>query len=225
VTKVDAPRRDRTRRLLFTAGALLLGPVGLLAAGCSPSEPPDPVTSGRPPATEFTATVTVRGNALHIAYHLVNRSPGPLLVLNRIPGYAGAGPVPDANAVYVTGIPGTHNVQVAKRVFPRPSGIELYVDPTVNGVLTAPGATVDEQLTVPLPLERASPYPDDLGDGPITLPHPVKAVQFCLGVVDPQRLPFTPYPAKDDDGAVTVSNTGTVEQQHLLCSGLTELPG
>jgi len=172
----------------------LVAVLGSAACGSSrPTEPADPPATGAPPAVELTATLTVQEQRLHVTYRLVNRSGEPLIVLNQVPT---ATSTPDANAVYVTGRPGSGRVEIAKRAYAMPdTDRKTWAQPEhVAGVILAPGGSVGEDLTVPLPLRRRHPYGDDIGYGTIKLPDPVQDVVFCLGVVDRAQLRISPTP-------------------------------
>ena len=80
-----------------------------------------------------------------------------------------------------------------------------------------PGETLQRDLAVPLPLERLSPWGNDLGDGPIELPDPVTSVRFCLGVVSGDPQPSW-GPGADGDVVVLDHGSPAVAAQHVLCS-------
>jgi hypothetical protein len=211
---------------VLTILAVMLGAVGCGSGSGSdsggPSEPPDPTAGGPAPATDFRATVTADGGALHVAYHLTNRSGAALLVLNRVPKLVNGATERDPDQVYVTGVQGTHTVQVAKRAFAQPPGVAFAGFAVVAGTLLAPGSSADEKLTVPFPLQRSYPYGDALADGTVNLPDPITTVQFCLGVLDPAQLQNAP--STGPDGSTTVVHSSAVTAvQHLLCSPGTKL--
>jgi hypothetical protein len=193
--------------------------LGLVCAACSrtPAEPKDPSVTGAAPDVAFSATVTPKDGAIAISYRLTNRSPGELIVPNRVPAYGAAGTLtPDPNAVYVTGGDDDEAV-LSKRVFPRPDTdkVNWATTPLTYGTIVAPGASVAEDITVPLPLTRRHPYGDDFGDGTIKLPDPIKSVRFCLGVINRADLPNAPV----KDGVVTLGNSkDAVSVQHLSCT-------
>lgn len=199
---------------MTAALAALLGPT----ACSSPAEPADPPATGTEPSVEFTASVTVDGSRLRVEYRLENRSGEELIVLNRVPSYSAAGtPQQDANAVYVTGVAGTGRVQVSKRAFAMPdTGMTWVQAPQVGGVAVPSGHSVQESLTVGLPLQRRHPYGDDVGEGVIKLPDPVTEVVFCVGVV---RAADVQPPVA---GEITLPHLAAVaEVQHLFCSPAT----
>jgi hypothetical protein len=198
--------------------------LGLLCAACArtPAEPKDPPVAGPAPDVAFSATVTPHDGSIAVSYRLTNRSSGDLIVPNRVPAYGPSGKLtPDPNAVYVTG--GDDGAAViSKRVFPRPDTdkVNWATTPLTYGVIVAPGASVAEDITVPLPLTRRHPYGDDLGDGAIKLPDPVKTVRFCLGVINRAGLPKAPV----KDGVVTLAHSNDAAgAQHLSCSGSVKL--
>ena len=137
-----------------------------------------------------------------------------------MPAYSAAGTAqPDPNAVYVTGVTGTDRVQLAKRAFAMPDSGKTWVQAAqVGGVVVPDGQSVEESLVVPLPLTRRHPYGDDVGQGVITLPDPVREVVFCLGVLRAADAP--PHPPGDITLPHLVSTTSV---QHLLCSEPTKL--
>jgi hypothetical protein len=123
--------------------------------------------------------------------------------------------------VYVTGGDDDEAV-LSKRVFPRPDTdkVNWATTPLTYGVIVAPGASVAEDITVPLPLTRRHPYGDDFGDGTIKLPDPVKSVRFCLGVINRADLPNAPV----KDGVVTLGNSkDAAGVQHLSCTKSVQL--
>ncbi len=126
-------------------------------------------------------------------------------------------PKPDRDAVYVTGA--DHGrVVIAKRAFAMPDTTKVtwYAATQVAGTRLPPGGTVTEELTVPLPLRRRHPYGDDIGDGVIKLPEPVKEIVFCLGVA--RSAEVTVYPSGPLAQPVLPHLAGTVRGQHLFCS-------
>jgi hypothetical protein len=198
--------------------------LGLLCAACSrtPAEPADPPVTGPAPDVAFSATVTPQDGSIKISYRLTNRSSGELIVPNKVPVYGAAGSLtPDPNAVYVTGGEDDQAV-ISKRVFPRPDTdkVNWATTPLTYGVILAPGASVAEDITVPVPLTRRHPYGDDYGDGAIKLPDPVKAVRFCLGVINRADLPKAPV----KDGVVTLGHSkDAAGVQHLSCTAAVKL--
>lgn len=215
--------------------------LGCAACGSgAPTEPHDPPAAGTPPAVDFTATVEVRGQALHVTYRLVNRSGVNLIVLNRVPSHSASGTqTRGPGAVYVTGAEPAGRVQVSKRAFAMPDTDKMSWAQAahVSGVRLGDGRSVGEELTVPLPLRRHHPYGNDYGDGPIGLPDPVREVVFCLGVIREADAhlptPTGPPPSlgdgdegngkdgseNDGDGEVTLAHlSSTTGAQHLFCS-------
>ena len=208
--------------------ALIAGLALVMAcAACSdsPAEPPDPAASGSPPAAAFTATVTPGKDSLAISYRLTNQTSIDLVALNSVP-VANQHP-PDA--VYVTGRGDDGEVEISKRAFARPDSDMMRWEsyPSIGGVIVAPGQSVAEDITVPLPLTRMFPYGNDLGDGEVKLPDPIKDVVFCLGVIPRSALP-TPSPSPsgpttDDSRIETVHSSFFTRAQHLFCSAPVKL--
>ncbi|NUR73660.1 MAG: hypothetical protein HOU81_22815 [Hamadaea sp.] len=190
----------RTRRWFAGGLAALLG-------GCSaaPAEPADPPASGTPPAIAFTAKVAVEGQTIHISYQLTNKSADEVLVLDRVPG---------TDAVYVVGRSGTHLVEIGRRAYAMPDTDKVsWAQAARVGVTKLPpGESVDEQVTLALPLQRRHPYGDDYGDGTIKLPDPIEQVVFCVGVVRAAEAKGLAA----DETLPHLSSTTSV--QHLFCS-------
>jgi hypothetical protein len=208
----------RTRALI--AGVALV----LACAACSdsPTEPADPPASGPPPAAAFTATVTPGKGSLAISYRFTNQTSADLVALNRIRYENGYPP----DAVYVTGRGDDGRVEISKRAFamPHTDKMDWAAFATVGGVIVPPGQSVAEDITVPLPLVRTFPYGNDLGDGEIQLPDPIKDVVFCLGVIPRQALRSPSSSATADDGKVeTVHSSLITAAQHLFCSAPAKL--
>jgi hypothetical protein len=165
----------------------------LACAACSdsPAEPADPAASGPPPAAAFTATVTPEKGSVAISYRFTNQTSADLVALNRI-RYQNGYP---RDSVYVTGRD-DGRVEISKRAFAMPDTdkMEWVAFATVGGVIVPPGQSVAEDISVPLPLTRMFPYGNDLGDGEIKLPDPIREAVFCLGVIPLSALP-TPAPS------------------------------
>ncbi|MBL0747033.1 hypothetical protein [Nocardioides baculatus] len=222
-TTADAVRR---RPGWVVAGTL----AGLLVvSGCSGSgeEPVETSTEGGPadpgqdtprPDVDFDVEVTPGADAIAVSWTLTNTGDRPLLVVDRVPRASGAGVVYDPQATYVVG--GADGlVEVASRLFdlPETDTMSFAQPPRAGASELAPGATVQRDLAVPLPLERLSPWGNDLGDGPIALPDPVTSVRFCLGVVAGQPEPS--WGVGRANGTTTLEHgSGAVAAQHVLCS-------
>lgn len=209
-------RTSRRLRLATTGLAALLGLGGCGANAAA--EPPDVASTGAPPPVSFTATLAVHDQAVHITYRLVNTGSRDLIVLNGVPAHEETGqPRPDRNAVYITGA-GRGRVVIAKRAFAMPDTTKKtwYAAPRIAATPIAPGATIAEEITVPMPLRRRHPYGDDIGEGPITLPNPIKDIVFCLGVARPSDVTIDP----DSPAAQPILPhlAGTTRGQHLFCS-------
>jgi hypothetical protein len=209
-----------------TSLLLVLGLV-LACAGCSgsPGEPSDPPASGAAPAAGFTATVTPGDGSLAITYSFTNQTTSDLIALNQVPAYSASGALTvDPGAVYVTGRGDDGRVEISKRAFAMPDTggkVTWAAANIIRGVIVGPGKSIGETFRVPLALKRRFPYGDDLGDGKIALPDPVRDVVFCLGVVARSALPPT---LKVDDGKVTTTHSAaTTAAQHLFCSSPAKL--
>jgi hypothetical protein len=205
----------------------------LVTSGCSGSEDlpapsstkggPDTPTQEAPrPDVDFAAEVVPGDESIAVSWSLTNNSDQPLYVVDRTPRASGAGVVYDPQVAYVTG--GDDGlVQLAQQVFFMPETTMSFAQPPRAGATElAPGARLDRDLAVPVPLERLSPWGNDLGDGPIGLPDPVTSVQFCLGVLagDPE-----PSWGLERDGDVITLRHGdvTATAQHVLCSDPTPM--
>jgi hypothetical protein len=218
----------------------------LAVGGCdrsAPAEPADPPASGTPPAVRFDADVRAGADALRISYGVTNQSGEDLIVLNRVPAYSSAGsPRADVNAVYVTGAGPAGRVQISKRAFPMPEtdSVAWAMAPRISGVLLRPGRSVGEDLVVAMPLRRHHPYGDDVGEGRIRLPDPIRETVFCVGVLrradapadlatsGPSGVPSgaaasvpsdVPGGSGEGDGSVTLPHLSAVtDVQYLSCS-------
>jgi hypothetical protein len=172
---------------------------------------------GGGPDVAFTADVTAGEDGLDVSYRVTNESDGPVLVLNRVP-------VEDTSIreelesepdrVYVTRRDGGL-VEVAKRTFEKPDGLSLFAPFVLEATVLGPGATLEESLAVPFPLEGRSLYPE-ADDGLSELPDEIERVVFCVGVVE--------APEGAADGEVARIEHG-VGDQRLLCSDEVDLPG
>jgi hypothetical protein len=209
-----------TRRLL--AGAVLALTLGCAACSGEPSEPADPRPGTNPPDVGFTTAVEVRGQAVHIAYELTNRSNGKLTVFNRVPAFSPSGSlVENPASVYVIGSGPEGRVQIAKRAFHQLESDETdwTTTPLIGVSELEPGRSLREEFDVPLPLERRRPYGDDYGDGPVKLPDPVREVVFCVGAARAADLPAPVSPPDGSDFGPVLGHVPKVtEPQYLWCS-------
>jgi hypothetical protein len=218
-------------RLLIAVG-LAAGMTACTETPPAPAtEPVDPPATGTAPVARFVATVQSGSGTLHISYQISNDSGDELIVLNRVPVYSAAGSARhDVNAVYVIG-GGDDRVQVAKRAFTMPEGIERVQYAEMLGETLGAGRTLSEDVTVPMPLHRIYPYGDDLGHGVIRLPDRLAEVIFCLGVVRRADLgsdlgsELSPRPSEDTsppppgERTVTLAHSPAVAAaQHLFCT-------
>lgn len=198
----------------------------LLLAACTPRpqvttaspphglEPPDPLATDAAPPVEFQASVDI-ADTIRVTYRLVNTGGTDLVVITDV-DYQHH----DPTAVYITGVNGTNSVQLAKRIFARPSDGEAMVEPAAGGVIVRPGQSVAGQFALPLPLHRQFPY-GDINDGHhVDLPDPIRDVSFCLGVFRRADLPdLTPT-----GGEVVVGHEAAATRvEHLACSPPTPL--
>ncbi|MCF6376162.1 hypothetical protein L2K70_00920 [Nocardioides KLBMP 9356] len=219
---------DAVRRWVRPAAFLVLLVAGVvLMAGCGDEgEPVETSTEGGPgtpsqdaprPDVDFVAEVTPGAEAIAVSWTLTNTSQARMLVVDRVPRASGAGLVQDPQATYVVGGEG-RLVQLTQRLYDEPETTMSFAQPPTAGATElGPGETLQRDLAVPLPLERLSPWGNDLGDGPIELPDPVTSVQFCLGVLagDPQP---SWGPGAEGDVVVLDHGSPAVAAQHVLCS-------
>lgn len=192
-------------------GLVILASIALLASGCSakPSEPPTSRPTGPAPSVEFTASVQLGPEAIDISYRLVNRDDRVLYALNRVfPDDERLPSSPDE--VYLTGRPGGV-VEIAKRAFDMPPGFLYDAAAVIGGTPLAPGQSIEESFSVPLPLQRRHPYGNEVREGRVNLPDPIRAVIFCLGVVGTVP-PDAPGPL------LFHHDTRVTPKQHVFCS-------
>jgi hypothetical protein len=207
-----APGRSATVR----CGLIILVSLALVASACTkkPSEPPTSKPTGPAPAVEFTASVEPRATAIDISYRLVNRDDRVLYALNRV--FRDNDPfrfASEPDEVYIVGRRGGV-VEIAKRAFDKPPGFDYDAAAVLGGTRLAPGHSVAESFSVPLPLERRHPYGDKVMEGVVTLPDPIRAVVFCLGVVD---IPPDDYPDYRER-LLFVHDPPVTPAQHVFCS-------
>ena len=185
--------------------------------------PAEPAQEAPRPDVDFTAEVTPGAESVAVSWSLTNNGDEPLLVVDRVPRASGAAVVYDPQATYVVG--GDDGlVRIASQLFhlPETDRMSWAQLPTVGATELAPGATIERDLAVPVPLERLSPWGNDIGFGPIELPDPVSSVQFCLGVVAGDPEPSWGL-QRDGDVVVLEHGDGAASAQHVLCSDPTPL--
>jgi hypothetical protein len=194
------------------AAVAAVAAAALSACGARPYADYEPETpsGGQRPAVTFRATVQPGDDRLRITYKLVNSGPVAVVAYSGMQvGGEPAGP----DDVYVTARrDGT--VEVAKRTFEVPDGADPDAAELVRGAVLAPGATLSEKVTVPLPLVGRRPYLSV-----VKLPETVSTVVFCLGVarLDALRAPVpNPSAQADPDSRPLFTHPSP---QHLFCSG------
>ncbi|MEQ4301070.1 hypothetical protein ABNF97_06710 [Plantactinospora sp. B6F1] len=192
------------KKLLFACGAAVLAVVTL--AGCGAEAyvdfEPEWKPTGVKPTASFDAEVTPRAEALGVRYTLRNQGAEPIVAYVGVEGNVAS----HAYDVYVTAREdGT--VELAKRTFAIPPGVDADAIGTIEGVVVPPGEEFTEEFSVPLPLEGRRPYV-----ATVKLPEPVREVVFCLGAVL-QSEAAAPKPADDGRGKYPLNGP-----QHLLCS-------
>jgi hypothetical protein len=191
----------------------------LLAAGCGAlagcgARPyadyePEAPAGGAPPQVTFEASVRPDGDRLLISYKLVNTGPVAVVAYN---GMQLDGAPAQRDAVYVTARrDGT--VEVAKRAYEVPDGVDPGGAELLRGTVLAPRAQLAEKVTVPLPLVGRRPYLSA-----VKLPDAPSTVVFCLGV---ERLEALQAPVPNPDGDADPDSRPLFTHptpQHLLCS-------
>lgn len=211
---------DDVRRRVGRLAAATLAAL-LVASGCADTqeEPVEPTSQQAPrPDVTFDVDVSPGPDAIAVSWSLTNTGDAPLLVVDGPPRASGASVVYDPGTTYVVG-EGDGTVQVAQRLFALPETDQASFAqlPRAGATELAPGATLEREPEVPVPLARLSPWGDDLGSGPIELPAPVTSVQFCLGVLAGEPQPSW-GPGRDGDVVVLNHGSEAVAAQHVLCS-------
>jgi hypothetical protein len=201
---VDAPPPRRRLAAALGAVAALLS-----VAACDKAEEPE----APPFDVGLTVAVTREAGALRIDYTLVNRAGETVVAFTGIPaGDTHENPVPDPDAVYVTGR-GDGTVEIAKRVFAPPEGAGLAVDFVVRGSALAPQQSVSEVVRVPLPLTARHPY-----DTAARLPEPAKRAVFCVGVAKQAEVaPVPPASGDTDPRPIYAHRASVATNQYLAC--------
>lgn len=206
----------------------------LAVSGCGEGqeEPVETSTDGGPaepaqdtprPDVDFEVEVTPGAEAIAVSWTLTNTGDESLFVVDRVPRASGGAVVYDPQATYVVEAEGG-TVEVATRLFDMPETDQMSWAqlPRAGATEVAPGASLGSDLAVPLPLERLSPWGNDIGDGPIELPDPVTSVQFCLGVVAGDPEPSWGL-KRDGDVVLLDHGRGAAAAQHVLCSDPTPM--
>ncbi|GAB3969105.1 hypothetical protein V1634_20585 [Plantactinospora veratri] len=190
------------KRLLLVGGAAL---ALVILAGCAePYEDFEPewTPTGVKPSASFDAEVAPRAAALDIRYTLRNQGTEPIVAYVGVEDDAASHP----EDVYVT-VRKDDTVEVAKRTFAIPPGLNVEAIGTIEGVVVPPGEEVSEEFSVHLPLRANRPY-----SSRFKLPEPVREVVFCLGAVL-QSEAAAPKPGADGRGKYPLNGP-----QHLFCS-------
>ncbi|MEN3611972.1 hypothetical protein AAH979_20750 [Plantactinospora sp. ZYX-F-223] len=194
------------KKLLLAGGAAMLTVVTLAGCGADAYVDFEPEWSptGAKRTASFDAEVTPRAESLDIRYTLRNQGVEPIVAYAGVEGDAAS----HAFDVYVTARKdGT--VELAKRTFAIPSGVNADAVGTIEGTFVPPGEEVTEEFSVSLPLEGRRPYV-----ATVRLPEPVREVVFCLGAVL-QSEAAAPKPAASAEGRGRYPLNGP---QHLFCS-------
>jgi hypothetical protein len=225
-------RRGGRRRWggLVLAVAVAVGAGAL--TGCGDDDEPaddDPVEAGRPgdvedgqpaePAeAELTVDVEQVGSSLRIGWTVTNEGDATLLVFDG--RQADDSPDDELADAYVTGRDGD-TVEVARRVFPVPGGVE--VDATMPGTLAvelAAGQSTSGRELVILPAEYQPAAPDGGGDPP---PDDPSAAVFCVGVGPLDALDTSRSPADGPGHWFVPHSEPNAARQTLLCGDPVDL--
>lgn len=173
-------------------------------------EPSTPTATPTPPDVDFESTVTMSAQEVTVEWSLTNRSGDPLLVTNRVPDSSGRIST-NADTVYV--LPGADDgeVSLAKQVLPVSADAVGDSFPWIGVTEVAPGASIEERLRVPLPLEPYAPP----GSDDQSLPDPFDTVVFCLGVLVGRDESWGFH---DQGGVESVNHGRALSGQSVLCS-------
>jgi hypothetical protein len=206
------------RRLLAALAAAALLVWG--AAGCDRSkEGGDTVAK---PSVTLTATFAVSASALTIDYRVVSTDRAAVVLFTGVPKKETTQrPTADPDAVYVTASGDT--VELSKRLFAPPAGVDVAAYFTLRGTVLAPGATFTERVTVALPLQARRPYAGAMKPSP-ALPAEVRKVRFCVGAALQDKV--APVPAASPDGEqslVYAHNPVWEKAQRVFCSEVYQL--
>jgi hypothetical protein len=196
--------------------------VMLGAAGCDRSEG-EPEESVAKPSVALTATFAASASALTIDYRVVSTDRAAVVLFTGVPKTdTPQHPKSDPDAVYVTASGDT--VELSKRLFAPPDGVDVNAYFTLRGTVLAPGATFTEHITVPLPLHARRPYFSAM-DPPPTLPAEVRTVRFCVGAALQDKVHPVPAESGPDGGPVYAHNPIYEKAQRVVCSAVYQLPG
>lgn len=158
--------------------------------------------TGTRPDVEFTATIQEQADALAISYRLRNKGTEPVVAYVGVEG----DPVSHQWDVYVTAREdGT--IEIAKRTFAIPPGVNADTIGTIEGVIIAPGGEFAEDLRVPMPLMGRRPYVST-----VKIPTSPDRKVFCIGVVL-QKEAAAALPGDGGRGRYPLNGP-----QHLFCS-------
>jgi hypothetical protein len=195
--------------------ALLASVLAACTRGGAPSPPPPPSA----PALRMTVQTTFArmGSALVIDYQVANDDTVPIVVFNGVPAKdTVSAPKSDPNAVYVTASSGG-TVDLAKRLFPVPSGVDPAARFLMRGTLVEPGARFAERVIVALPPRARVPYVDAAAAP--ALPDPVRRVRFCLGGARQSAVrPVPPDSGDADPHPIYPHAAGVDAYQSVVCS-------
>jgi len=155
--------------------------------------------------------------SLTIDYRVVDNDSVPVVVFTGVPAKETvSAPRPDPNAVYVA--PAGGSVEIAKRLFAVPAGVDPVAQFLLRGVNLAPGEGAAERVVVALPLRLRVPYAGAMPKPP-KLPDRVGRVMFCVGAARQDRLRPVPPDSADTDPHPIFAHAGGVEEvQHVSCS-------
>ncbi|MBF9132841.1 hypothetical protein I0C86_28360 [Plantactinospora sp. S1510] len=195
------------KRLLVVCGAALTLVTLVGCADAYEDFEPEWTPTGARPMASFDAKVARRAEDLDIRYTFRNQGTESIVAYVGVEGGAAS----HAWDVYVSARK-DDTVEVAKRTFVIPPGVDADAIGTIEGMVIPPGEEVTEKFSIDLPLEGNRPYV-----GRVKLPEPVREVVFCLGAVR-QREAATPKRAENGRGKYPLNGP-----QHLFCSPPTKL--
>ena len=169
---------------------------------------------------EFESNLKIAGgNRLLIHYRITNRGSKPYLVFNRLSGQLDSSDVtPDQNAVFIEP-QSDGSVEISKRAYALPDGPAVNTPYIPGASELLPGASINEQMEVKLPLRRRRPYMSVV-PAP-QMPDSLRTVRFCVGVA--QADPSTTKAFGSGKDRALYPQYSVVLTQQLLCGPVVTL--
>jgi len=169
---------------------------------------------------EFESTLKLDGrDRLLILYKITNRGSKPYLVFNRLPGQLDSSDVtPDQNAVFIEP-QSDGTVEISKRAYALPDGPTVNTPYIPGASELLPGASINEQLEVKLPLRRHRPYMSVVSAP--RMPNPIRTVRFCVGVAQADQSTTKAFGSGKD--RALYPQYSVVLTQRLLCGPVVTL--